>query len=207
LGLGFTDATLQAIRDEIFLPWMGIRIGRPYGDSVSLHRKLVAKPSTNKPRYRVRRDGTSKSVFRQIVPSDWNRDYAKLWFEMLAPRRKGRDVSDYAIILRHTRLRPARQVVFVVAGFTERGTAVGGQFLADNWKDLWETHVMGRAHGGSLGDFLIFIEGPSDPRRIGEWSEITELRVTPEKLASKAINIPCEWQNRIIAIPTSAPGN
>ena len=46
----------------------------------------------------------------------------------------------------------------------------------------------------TLGDFLMIIEGPSDPQRLLEWSEAEEFRVTPEKL--KAIGIECEWARR-----------
>jgi hypothetical protein len=108
------------------------------------------------------------------------------------------DVRDYAVILRHTQQKPnhSRKVVFALGGFTERGTAVAGRYLAENWFELWSRHVEGEFDKGSLGDFLIVIEGPSLPDSVNDWwSEDISLNVTPQFLYEKGIR--CEWSGRI----------
>jgi len=108
------------------------------------------------------------------------------------------DVRDYAVILRHTQQKPNRhrKVVFALGGFTERGTAAAGRYLAHNWFELWERHVQGVFDSGSLGDFLVVLEGPSLPESVSEWwSEDEGLNVTPQRLFDKGIK--CEWSDRL----------
>jgi hypothetical protein len=114
------------------------------------------------------------------------------WFQMLPPHPR-REVRDYAMVFRHTHVGRHRDVLFVIAGFTERSTAVAAQYLMHEWKALWEQHVKGTTVTGSRGDFLLLIEGPSDPRQIDHWRLILE--VTPRSLHDLGIH--CEWADRI----------
>ena len=190
MGLGFNDLTTRTMENRICGQWM--RVSKPTGDALSLHKKLVL--SSKSPRLKSEMDAKNRG-FRRLLPSDWSRkDYVKTWMSMLPPN-KGPDVQDYAMIFRHTRMGPVRQTLFIVAGFTERGTAIGGAYLAENWKNLWERFVRGRVHRDSLGDFLILIEGPSDTDRLSEWTEVPEFEITPEKLKAKCIK--CEWAGRL----------
>ncbi len=77
--------------------------------------------------------------------------------------------------------------------------------MAEKWPKLWEDHVRGSAFSGSLGDFLILIEGPSDPDRLDEWSEVKEFEWSPEKLKAireklkakgEGVEWSCEWADR-----------
>lgn len=204
MGLGFTHETSTAIEGRVFDPWMRISRNSDFepdsndavGDAVCFHEKLIPSRDKN-PRL-----GTVPykpgSHFLRLIPSDWSESYVDSWFEMLPPAH-GRAVQDYAIILRHTRqVDSHRQIIFVVAGFTERGTAIAGQYLAKdkNWQALWRTYVNGRPYG----DFLIVIEGPSDPRRMEEWSEVKQYEVIPERLLKRKIS--CEWAHRARKKPT-----
>jgi hypothetical protein len=189
MGLGFTDETIRAIESKACGPWM--HISKTFGDALSLHKSLL----TEQPISRLQTaDDEQRPDFRLLFPADWDSNYVHLWFRMQPPIN-GPEVRDYAIILRHTRLNPQRQVLFVVAGFTERSTAVAARYLVDNWATLWKNHVRGFADTGTRGDFLIIIEGPSDPQLLREWSEVEGFRVTPDKLKSKGIS--CEWASRI----------
>lgn len=189
MGLGFTDETTKAIQNNVCGPWM--HISWSAGEAVCFHDRLLKGKKT--PRFFTEADKQKKG-FHRLLPVDWSPTYMDSWLRMLPPIN-GPAVSDYAIIFRHTRLEPHRQVLFVVAGFTERGTAVAGKYLARKWMKLWEKHVRGRADRASRGDFLIMIEGPSDPQAVDDWSEVKDLEATPQKLHDKRIN--CEWADRV----------
>jgi hypothetical protein len=105
------------------------------------------------------------------------------------------EVNDYAIILRHTEKKDGR-TLWVLAGFTERSTAISARYLIAHWSDLWGTHFR-NAPAEALGDFLVVIEGPSnpDPEKLADWSEV--LAVNPQKLDQAYIPIPCVWQRRV----------
>ena len=81
------------------------------------------------------------------------------------------------------------QVRFVVAGFTERATATGGQYLEKHWEVLWESYVK-NSRDKTHGDFLVLIEGPSG-RPVDEWREAKSFAVTPERLHK--LEILCPW--------------
>lgn len=189
MGLGFTDETTKTIQNQICGRWM--RISKSSGDAVSFHKGLL--PSRKEARVKWDSDPGHEG-FRRLLPCDWDDGYVNKWLRMLPPHNE-EEVRDYAMIFRHTRREPHHQVLFVVAGFTERGTGIAGQYLADQWKKLWETHVQGQTHHGSLGDFLVIIEGPSDITSIDDWSEDKTLRVTPLMLSEKGIR--CEWADRL----------
>jgi DNA-binding winged helix-turn-helix (wHTH) protein len=190
MGLGFTDETTKTIENESCGSWLSI--SKTSGDAVSFTKKLL--PAKSKTRLSWAADG--KADFCRLLPAKWSKTYVDAWLRMLPPIN-GPEVRDYAMIFRHTRLKPQRQVLFVVAGFTERGTGIAGQYLADHWKELWETHVKGQGDHGSLGDFLVIIEGPSDPESIHDWSEDKAFRITPQKLLDKRIR--CERADRMRA--------
>jgi hypothetical protein len=194
MGLGFTDETIKAIEDRTICgKWL--HISKASGDAVSLHKRLLPARHKKKTASRLHQLCDDKRQdFRRLFPSDWGPEYVDSWFRMLPPHNEA-EVRDYAVIFRHTRLQPHRQVLFVVAGFTERSTALAAQYLVQNWQTLWQTHVRGHAERRSRGDFLILIEGPSDPAKVAEWSEDKDFQVTPEKLRRKGIL--CDWADRI----------
>lgn len=192
MGLGFTPETSRTLQGNTGGHWM--HISKSQGDAVSLHNKL-ALTAKKKGRLLLQPDTENKG-FQRLLPDGWDQngpDYLRAWAAMLDPE-PGLDVRDYAIIFRHTRLDP-RQVLFAIAGFTERSTAVAAQYLAGNWQKLWTKYVKGTPRERSRGDFLIVIEGPSDPHRVNEWSEIREFEITPETLRDKGID--CEWADRL----------
>jgi hypothetical protein len=116
---------------------------------------------------------------------------------MLNNPDENEDVRDYALILRHTQMEDDyRHIRLVLAGFTERGTAAAGRYLAEHWRDLYSDHVKGHLTDGCLGDFLIMIEGPSRPESVGKWKEDRDFKaITPHTLY--AAGIKCDWADRI----------
>jgi len=182
MGLGFNDETTKTIQNQTCGPWM--RISKTPGDAVSFEVRLL--PSSDNTRLKWEPDSEKAGFFR-LLPIDWDETYVDRWCRMLPPIN-GPEVQDYAMIFRHTRVKPQRQVLFVVAGFTERSTAIASHYLAEHWKQLWKTHVKNRTGGGSFGDFLIIIEGPSDLEKSYDWSEDETLQVTPEKLNTKQLS-------------------
>jgi len=188
MGLGFSSETTRAVGTQSCRPWM--RVSRTFGDDVSLPTHLI--PPEEETRLTSEPDPENRG-FRRLLPRDWNNKYVDLWLEMLPPT-KGPEVRDYAMILRQTKLGPPRQVLFVLAGFTERATAIAGKYLAHNWPKLWTKYVKNHAQHGSLGDFFAIIEGPSDPGRAHEWSEDKRFEITPQNLADAGID--CEWTSR-----------
>jgi DNA-binding winged helix-turn-helix (wHTH) protein len=203
MGL-FTAKSRKAIQS--CLPWLRIHIWQDSGDGVSLHERLGPEKA---PRFLAQsadlavRLGDRGEVlppakgFRRLLPSDWHPDhYLDSWLTMLTDANV-QDVHDYAIIFRNTILKPNhhRQVIFVLAGYSERGTAIAGRYLAENWQELWKRHVKGRATTDSLGDFLVLIEGFSRPESFADWTEDETFEVTPKKLCEKGIE--CEWSNRV----------
>jgi len=187
MGLGFTFETRRAVK-RICHPWA--QISKSCGDALSFNQSLVPKYLPEKSQ-RLRLEKPEAS-YRRLVPSDWGENYIQRWLDMLEYEDS---VNDYAIILRHTELEPRRHLLFVVAGFTERGTAVAGLYLAKNWRNLWKRYVRGHAHKGSLGDFMIVIEGVSDPKSPNPWLEVSAYEVTPEKLEKAGMT--CLWSKRV----------
>jgi hypothetical protein len=94
---------------------------------------------------------------------------------------KASECNDYAIILRRTFLTNDgnRHVRFVLAGFTEKSTAIAGKYLADRWRFLWQDYVAGKTtpeHG--YGDFFLVIAGKSNTDKACDWSKAFEA-ITP----------------------------
>src|SRR5580692_5356020 len=110
MGLGFTDETTKTIENESCGSWLSI--SKSSGDAVSFTKKLL--PAKSKTRLSWAAD--HKSGFWRLLPAKWSKTYVDSWLRMLPPI-KGPEVRDYAMIFRHTRLKPQRQVLFVVAGF------------------------------------------------------------------------------------------
>jgi hypothetical protein len=49
-------------------------------------------------------------------------------------------------------------------------------FVSKNWPIIWDSHVKGKPH---YGDFVILIEGPSNPDKLKQWVEDENFLVTP----------------------------
>lgn len=179
MGLGFTDETTRTV-EHVCKPWM--RISKTeLGDAIELKNQLVPDRAEHF-------DKIVDGEFTRLLPKNWQLD---AWLQ------KPEEVRDYAIILRHTRRQGNyRQVLFLVAGFTERGTAAAGQYLAANWHELWSKHVKGSTNRSGLGDFLVVIEGPSGTNDISKWApDPNLLPITPYNLF-EPYRIPCEWSKR-----------
>lgn len=222
MGLGYTDETTTNIR-QICDKWMCISKDTFWGDTVSLHHKLL--PTQSSRFFRVTDGGRSYVAARQTAASQtfavdddgFLIDRNNSAFRLLLPRKSDKvnepfdldtwldrpaDVRDYAIVLRHTRdqANGRRQVFFALCGYTERGTAAAGNYLATNWRRLYREHVAGRSRGSTRGDFLIAIEGPSDSEKISDWSTDPEFApITPQLLATAPTRINCLWTDRMAA--------
>lgn len=182
MGLGFTDRTAWAV--GVCQPWMRVSRDSRSGDTVLLHNDLL--PVGPLSRF-AHVEADPETGFFPLRPAGWNRNYLRDW-------TLGEDVQDYAMIFRHTYNDRPRQVRFVLAGFTERATAIAGRYLANNWKALWEKYVCGNAQKASRGDFLTLIAGPSRPGSLEAWKEDPNLEaITPDRLRDK---IACEWSCR-----------
>jgi hypothetical protein len=172
MGLGYTDDTLTHLRSACD-GWLRVGSDAAHGDVIEILHNLVPQE--------VRQTVTIEDVgqgFTRLLPREWN---PEKW------RNGDKDVRDYAMILRHTHNGtdgPSGQVHFVLAGFTERSTARAAEFLVHNWHRLWRRYVK-TARTGSLGDFLIVIEGPSWGDTT-QWREVPHLDVTPGKLRDVA---------------------
>jgi hypothetical protein len=199
MGLGFTEQTDTIL--EICHPWMRVSRELESGDALSLHQKLRPKP--HRPPSCLRLAESDEVDFFRILPCDWEPStYLNRWLALR--KHPNKKVWDYAMILRYTELRPngERQVFFVVAGFTERGTAAAGHYLASQWEVLYEKLVKDEVHNKSLGDFLIVIAGISRPEKFGGWSEDQNFpAITPRTLYDKGIQ--CEWHDRFLTKPSA----
>lgn len=176
MGLAYSDETVKRV-GEVCHNWMRIERTDEYGDVVEVLRNLVPDKLDRLEFVNIDPD------FRRLVPREWD---LRKWLE------GDSKIRDYAVILRHTQIRQDghRQVTFVVAGFTERGTEAAGTFLAANWRQLWAEHVKGKHDSGSLGDFVLLIEGPSHWQKIEEWGSDRNLpAITPSRLVDIAPHI------------------
>jgi hypothetical protein len=190
LGLGFTGRTKTALKQ--CPEWLRSTTEEDAGDALWLHEKLVPEAELGNLRFLPAVDG-----FRRLLPSDWDEKtkggaYLEAW---LATRKDvdAPEVNDYAIIFRHTEKKGGR-ILWVLAGYTERSTAIAARYLIDHWSNLWGRHFRD-APADALGDFLVVIDGPSnpDPERLADWSEV--LAINPQILAQA--EIPCVWQRRL----------
>jgi hypothetical protein len=193
MGLGFNDATNKLIDD---LAWMHIQRDRDYGDALYLRQELVPR-KLQQLSPREKNDALHiQEGFIRILPHDWNIDK---WL------RSPGESRDFAIILRRTFKRSdgKRQVRFVLAGFTEKGTAAAGAYLSWKWKDLWKNNVYGRTESlaESFGDFLVLIEGPSlkdgpsDSLDISHWSEDPCLPAIIPSTIKEKLGRDSNWSN------------
>jgi|HubBroStandDraft_6_1064221.scaffolds.fasta_scaffold119983_3 transcriptional regulator with XRE-family HTH domain len=195
MGLGFTDQTTSRI-ETVCGDWMHISKG-PEGDAIAFNKKLIEKLgiSTDKiSRFKIS-DSSEDAAFSCFRPSDWDQEYSpgesylERWLRMTPARKTKRETArDYAIVFRHTtKLKnpERRQVHFVLAGFTERGTAIAGRYLAERWSELHAKHVVGKTDTKTRGDFLLMIEGPSWPSRFQEWGVDPSFEaITPDRVRS-----------------------
>ena len=204
MGLGFTDRSQRAF--NFCQAWLRVDSKTKAGDAVALHPKL--------PLRHCRLEDAEKNGFRILeddfwmkLPRGWNDEtYLPAWEEYLKENRTSHDpVDDYAIILRHTHFRGSRkQILFVLAGFTERGTLIAGRYLARDWDLLWEKYVHGKP---DEGDFLALIEGPSDPNLLLDWELNEKFTVTPQDVHKAEIS-GCIWHDRVAErIRASEPGS
>jgi hypothetical protein len=101
----------------------------------------------------------------------------------MTARQTDEKVDDYAIILRHTRqYEGAKQIVFILAGFTEDGTYAAADYLATKWHDLWRKYL-NTDDKVSDGRFLQLIHGksPYDPGAL--WSPVPGFKdITPSNM-------------------------
>jgi hypothetical protein len=159
MGLGFTDFTKELTED---LPWLRIKCDSQHGDCVFLKQELIPPGLQMLCPHDKKNTDIDADGFTRLLPDNWD---LQKWLD--SPRES----RDFAIILRRTLIRTdgQRQVRFVLAGFTEIGTAAAGKFLAEKWPDLWKKYVRKELKTDSRGDFLAIVEGPSDASAV--WSE------------------------------------
>jgi transcriptional regulator with XRE-family HTH domain len=188
MGLGFTFRTQLFV--ETCSPWMRVTREPESGDAVSIHMDLMAKGRLTRFSDPVK---SEEKGFVRLLPLHWDTKYLDRWLDG-ATGQNVADVQDYALIFRHTHNDDPRQISFVLAGFTERGTAIAGRYLAKRWQELWRKYVADTVNGPSRGDFFIMIAGPSWPGSVDGWKEDPNfLAITPERLRGK---IDCEWARR-----------
>jgi DNA-binding winged helix-turn-helix (wHTH) protein len=205
MGLGFTDRSARAF--ALCQAWMRVVPDSEAGDAIALHEKLVlpnrnaADPKTLVPPNRSPADLEKLGFFPahnlpgfwERRPRDWSNTYLDNW-DAWHRNNSQPPVEDYAIILRHTNyVRTRKQVLFVLAGFTERGTAVAGRYLAFHWRRLSKRYVHDKDDDG---DFLIFIVGPSDPGLFRDWEEDEQFAITPLDVYEADIK-GCAWFDRV----------
>ena len=114
--------------------------------------------------------------------------------------------SAVANLRRHTEAtEQGRRISFVIGGFTERGTAAGGLYLASKFPQIYRSVRAGyksrQNYKDSRGDFLLVIYGPSRPDKFREWKPAFS-PITPMLLHDAEIG--CEWQERIKSRPSRA---
>jgi len=177
MGLGFTDRSTRAFK--LCHPWMRVSRTSPAGDAVAIHEKLLLRYCSLKT---AGDNGFIKAPdepgFWLRLPRDWNDTYLDSWLALLEIDNTVDPVQDYAIILRYTRfIGGHKQILFVLAGFTERGTAIAGRYVALYWHRLWKTYVQNHPHNG---DFVVLIEGPSDTSQARWWREDRNFTITPQ---------------------------
>ncbi len=173
MGLGFapfTDRVLEGCRE-----WVKVEKGRA-GDAIELHKGLLQGEDLSE--FSVL-GGQKTSKFAMLLPKEWNIDR---WLTMVDDPNGHNPSHDYAIILRRTATTSAgRQVRFLLAGFTERGTAVAAKYLARNWKELHRRFFPhGQKDRRSLGDFMLVIHGDSRAESFGRWTAAKFPAITPQ---------------------------
>jgi DNA-binding winged helix-turn-helix (wHTH) protein len=194
MGLDSTDVTTSVLSS--CRAWM--RVDRTEGEGVWLHEKLTRRMDKHGFVIKQHFDRYLKdeihTAFWRPVPPGWDPHNLRAWYAWSNDDCHYDDVSDYAIILRHTEVNPCgRQVHLLLGGFTKRGTAIAAQYLAKNWLKLWKAHVREAPY---YGDFLTLIEGPSNPDKTDQWSEDASFLVTPKIVHDCDIS-KNEWYDRV----------
>jgi hypothetical protein len=172
MGLAFTDETKELIKkvggDD---KWMYIDSDTKMGDTIVLDGHVIHAAFHELDAIPI----DEKSAYRRMFPKPWD---PKVWL-------KGEPSKDYAIVLRHRESQGRNsQTRFVLAGFTEDGTAAAGRYFAAHWVRLWERYVKGKADGG--GNFLVVISGESHSKDTWTQNPVT---ITKEDLRG----VKCPW--------------
>lgn len=195
MGLAFTQETVELVQ-KVGKNWMFIETTPEFGDVVELWKSLVPFSSSGS----KFKSSDKHTDFVILSPKNWNLANWVEYGQKAANKEINKeDIDDYAIILRHTdtdKTSGKRQVRLVLAGFTERGTAAAGAYLAKHWKSFRDKNVKNQYISGSLGDFMLVIRGPSYWENIQEWEEHKELiRITPKSL--KDLKVVTPWAERM----------
>jgi len=203
MGLGFTGFTERTLRE--FESWIRLHKGK-HGDAIGFHERLIDDKHLLKffSVYGVK----AVPHFSFLVPREWDLDR---WLGMAGGDSERTNPSqDYAIILRYTTQtgKGATQVRFLLAGFTERGTAAAAKYLVHNWDDLHKEYF---PHGRpeefeeSRGDFLLVIHGHSSADFPTEWTPKHFPVVTPQSIFKLRQQDPdvaaCSWAKRFVRTP------
>lgn len=176
LGLGFTKEA-ELLRRQ-FAGWLRVEM-TPIGDALSIRTSLL--PGN----WQSRLVGVpgSDPEFTTLHPRNWS---VQRWLESPESSR------DYGVIVRHasdTGSGSGACVYFWIGGFTDRGTAAAGRYLAEHWEDLNKRFVERRDAANPYGDFLIVIEGASqdkDRKKNAAWTLVADFVVQPADVATKA---------------------
>lgn len=163
MGLGFSVRTCELI-ERLGQGLVWIDKTTSLGDAIVLDRELFSKGSE----------------FEDPQSGDTVTLWPKGWKEALWSKGEGA-YTDYSIILRHVREENGQKSIeFVLAGFTEDGTAAAGQFLAQNWRDLNQNYV--QPYPDEPGQFFLLFIVPGE-RGKREWRESEQIdTITPDRL-------------------------
>jgi hypothetical protein len=177
LGLGFTDQTHRFSSDlrEVFR----IDSDSPLGDCLKIRHEYVERYMDRGVRglQPSEWDDTGFQGMCYEVGGKWFPYMDSNGFVTILPEGKDskstwhfddwkngpESCNDYAVILRReadSKSGP-RQSLFVVGGFTERGTAIGAEYLGRYWEDL--------ADRFGDEDFLVILTGRSQVETVGDW--------------------------------------
>ena len=176
LGLGFTKEA-ELLRRQ-FSGWLRVEM-TPIGDALSIRTSLL--PGN----WQSRLVGVAGSdpAFTTLHPRNWS---VQRWLESPETSR------DYGVIVRHasdTGSGSGACVYFWIGGFTDRGTAAAGRYLAEHWEALHRRFVAPRNAANPYGDFLIVIEGASqdkDRKENAAWTLVAGFEVQPADVVHKA---------------------
>lgn len=191
MGLGFTELTDHLTEN---LPWLKIEKQSPCGDLIQLwHRFLRENTPGLQPKNHLQvphfilgsnsyeyAPGEKRDLVR-ILPDP---NPGQNTWDIETWSKTASACSDYGIILRRTYIVPKtkkRKVFLVVAGFTEIGTAIAADYLANKWEYL-EADFVGKnkSKKNNYGDFLIVITGKSNLEQAHTWER--SIQLTPPQV-------------------------
>lgn len=171
MGLGFHTATMGHI-DKFWGGILKVQVDNQYGDVVIVRTekwKLDDAPS------KITKTFSKDNEWITLTPNEW--DVISWNTRKTSDGKKGVDLYDYAIILRRATKEGGKvRTEFVLAGFTEVGTAAAGFYMRRNWEQMYRDYVRRDPDNGSFG---IIICGPSDSEKFDEWKEYGTWRMTP----------------------------